>query len=128
MKANVLYWSILVATGGFLFGFDTVVISGANLPIKELWQTTPFSRNVYHVYGPLGNGSRSTASGFQAKVWVEKLFLDWCFIFDFRPGFSVCWDPFSFLFRFIGGLGVGASTVAAPTYISENFNREKQRH
>jgi hypothetical protein len=39
---QVRKWSLTVAVAGFLFGFDTVVISGANLPIKELWHTTPY--------------------------------------------------------------------------------------
>ena len=42
---NIRYWSLVVAVAGFLFGFDTVVISGANEPIKELWNTTP----LFHV-------------------------------------------------------------------------------
>ena len=41
-KKKIFNWSITVALAGFLFGFDTVVISGANLPIKELWNTSQF--------------------------------------------------------------------------------------
>ena len=40
-------WSFSVALAGFLFGFDTVVISGANLPIKELWNTSPIFHGVF---------------------------------------------------------------------------------
>ena len=40
-------WSFSVALAGFLFGFDTVVISGANLPIKELWNTSPVFHGVF---------------------------------------------------------------------------------
>jgi len=36
---NQKLWAFTVSLAGFLFGFDTVVISGANLPIKELWDT-----------------------------------------------------------------------------------------
>ena len=40
-KKKIFNWAITVALAGFLFGFDTVVISGANLPIKQLWNTSP---------------------------------------------------------------------------------------
>lgn len=46
MKA-VQKWSIAVALSGFLFGFDTVVISGANLPIKELWNLSPWEHGTF---------------------------------------------------------------------------------
>ena len=46
-KKKIFNWSITVALAGFLFGFDTVVISGANLPIKELWSTTPLFHGVF---------------------------------------------------------------------------------
>ncbi|MEC7878519.1 MAG: MFS transporter, partial [Bacteroidota bacterium] len=46
-KKKIFNWSITVALAGFLFGFDTVVISGANLPIKELWNTTPLFHGVF---------------------------------------------------------------------------------
>src|SRR6476620_3718365 len=42
-KHKLLLWSVVAALAGFIFGFDTVVISGANLPIKELWHTTEIS-------------------------------------------------------------------------------------
>jgi hypothetical protein len=44
-KSKLFQWSIVAALAGFIFGFDTVVISGANLPIKELWHTSP----LFHV-------------------------------------------------------------------------------
>lgn len=47
MKNKLGFWSITVALAGFLFGFDTVVISGANLPIKELWDTSPLFHGTF---------------------------------------------------------------------------------
>ena len=46
-KKKIFKWSITVALAGFLFGFDTVVISGANLPIKQLWNTSPIFHGVF---------------------------------------------------------------------------------
>ena len=47
MEKQVRIWAITVALAGFLFGFDTVVISGANLPIKELWDTSPLFHGTF---------------------------------------------------------------------------------
>ena len=44
---KVVIWSITVALAGFLFGFDTVVISGANKPIQALWNTSPLFHGTF---------------------------------------------------------------------------------
>jgi hypothetical protein len=46
-KSKLFQWSIVAALAGFIFGFDTVVISGANLPIKELWHTSPLFHGFF---------------------------------------------------------------------------------
>ncbi|MEM9987029.1 MAG: MFS transporter, partial [Bacteroidota bacterium] len=124
MKRNhTLVWTFTVATAGFLFGFDTVVISGANEPIKELWQTSPFFHGIFimsmalwgTVIGALFGGIPTDRLGRKKTLfWIGVLFL------VSALGSALAPEPYSFsLFRFIGGLGVGASTVTAPIYISE---------
>lgn len=124
MKSNKLFnWSLTVALAGFLFGFDTVVISGANLPIKELWNTTPFFHGMFimsmalwgTVIGALFGGIPCDSIGRRKTLfWIGILY------FVSAVGSAIAPEPYSFsFFRFIGGLGVGASSVAAPTYISE---------
>lgn len=123
MKNKIILWSLTVALSGFLFGFDTVVISGANLPIKELWQTTPFFHGTFimsmalwgTVIGSLFGGIPTDAIGRKKTLfWVGILY------FVSAVGSAFAPDPYLFsFFRFIGGIGVGASSVAAPTYISE---------
>lgn len=123
MKNKIILWSLTVALSGFLFGFDTVVISGANLPIKELWQTTPFFHGTFimsmalwgTVIGSLFGGIPTDAIGRKKTLlWVGILY------FVSAVGSALAPDPYLFsFFRFIGGIGVGASSVAAPTYISE---------
>lgn len=130
MKSNLVYWSITVAIAGFLFGFDTVVISGANQPIKALWNTTPLFHGFFimsmalwgTVIGALFAGIPSQRLGRKnTLIWIGILF------FLSAVGSAIAWDPYSFsFFRFIGGLGVGASSVAAPVYISE-ISTEKNR-
>lgn len=124
------YWSITVAIAGFLFGFDTVVISGANLPIKELWNTTPWFHGTFimsmalwgTVIGALLGGIPSQRLGRKnTLIWIGVLFS------LSAIGSALAWSPYSFsFFRFIGGLGVGASSVAAPTYISEISNKNNR--
>lgn len=123
MKNQRLLWTGTVALAGFLFGFDTVVISGANLPIKELWQTSGFFHSTFimsmalwgTVIGALFGGIPCDKLGRKKTLfWIGVLYA------VSALGSALAPDPFSFsFFRFLGGLGVGASSVAAPIYISE---------
>lgn len=129
-RNNTLFWTITVATAGFLFGFDTVVISGANEPIKELWNTTPFFHGIFimsmalwgTVIGALFGGIPTDRYGRKhTLLGIGILF------FISAIGSALAPEPYSFsLFRFIGGLGVGASTVTAPIYISETSSAKNR--
>jgi sugar porter (SP) family MFS transporter len=122
-KNNLVRYSIVAALAGFIFGFDTVVISGANLPIKELWNTSPLFHGFFimsmalwgTVIGAMFGGIPTQKFGRRkVLVWVGILFALSAFGTAFAP------DPYTFsFFRFIGGVGIGVSSVAAPTYISE---------
>lgn len=116
-------WSLTVALAGFLFGFDTVVISGANAPIKELWQTSAWFHGVFIMSMALwGTVLGSLAGGIPTKRIGRKNTLIWVGVLYLMSalGSGLATDPYMFsFFRFLGGVGVGASTVAAPTYISE---------
>ncbi|MFV8268651.1 sugar porter family MFS transporter [Flavobacterium sp. GT2N3] len=120
---NVRNWSLTVAAAGFLFGFDTVVISGANLPIKELWHTTPLFHGIFIMSMALwGTVLGSLLGGIPCDKWGRKKTLFWIGIVFLVSalGSAFAQDPYTFsFFRFIGGIGVGASSVAAPIYISE---------
>jgi len=123
MKNQLRIWSLTVALAGFLFGFDTAVISGADQPIQKLWETSGAFHSFFimsmalwgTVIGALFGGWPTDKLGRKKTLfWIGVLYL------LSAVGSSLAWDPFSFsFFRFIGGLGVGASSVAAPTYISE---------
>lgn len=123
MKNNLSIWTLTVALAGFLFGFDTVVISGANLPIRELWNTSPFFHGFFimsmalwgTVLGALTGGIPSDRYGRKNTLIIIGVLYTVSAI-----GSAVAPDPYTFsFFRFIGGLGVGASSVTAPIYISE---------
>ena len=115
--------SLIAALAGFIFGFDTVVISGANLPIKELWQTTPWFHGFFIMSMALwGTVVGSIFGGGPTEKYGRKKVLLWIgILFTVSAvGSALAQDPFTFsFFRFIGGLGIGISSVAAPTYISE---------
>lgn len=116
-------WIIVAALSGFLFGFDTVVISGANLPIKELWSTTP----IFHGFFIMSMALWGTVIGalfgsLPANRLGRKVTLTWIgfFFFVSALGSALAVDPYTFsFFRFIGGIAVGVSSVTAPIYISE---------
>ena len=115
--------SLTAALAGFIFGFDTVVISGANLPIKELWHTSPWFHGFFimsmalwgTVIGAIFGGVPTQKLGRKkVLVWIGVLFS------ISAIGTAIAPDPYTFsFFRFLGGLGIGVSSVAAPTYISE---------
>tara|TARA_R110002050_G_scaffold116847_2_gene233383 strand:- start:27466 stop:28785 length:1320 start_codon:yes stop_codon:yes gene_type:complete len=120
---KILIWSITAALAGFLFGFDTVVISGADKKLQLLWG----SSDVFHgtvvmamalwgtVVGALFGGIPTNKIGRKnTLIWIGVLYT------VSALGSAFANDPITFaFFRFIGGLGVGASTIAAPAYISE---------
>ena len=122
MKKTLL-WSITAAIAGFLFGFDTVVISGANQSVKELWQLSPLFHGTFIMSMALwGTVIGSLLGGYPAERYGRKKTLFWIGVLYLASalGSALAPDPYTFSFmRFIGGLGVGASSVAVPVYISE---------
>ena len=120
---KILYWSIVVALAGFLFGFDTVVISGADKQLQQLWG----SSDLYHGLVVMSSALWGTVIGalFGAiptnRLGRKKtLILIGILFFLSALGTAFANDPIVFsIFRFLGGLGIVASTVAAPTYVSE---------
>src|SRR5688572_16304945 len=119
----VLRISLTAALAGFIFGFDTVVISGANLPIKELWHTSPLFHGFFIMSMALwGTVIGAIFGGIPTQKYGRRKVLVWIgVLFSLSAlGTGLAPDPYTFsFFRFIGGLGIGVSSVAAPTYISE---------
>ncbi|HZH36223.1 MAG TPA: MFS transporter, partial [Flavisolibacter sp.] len=119
----VLRISLTAALAGFIFGFDTVVISGANLPIKQLWQTSPWFHGFFIMSMALwGTVVGAIFGGIPTEKWGRKKVLFWIGIFFTVSaiGSALAPEPYTFsIMRFLGGLGIGVSSVAAPTYVSE---------
>lgn len=121
-KNYAFFVSITAALGGFLFGFDTAVISGAERDIQEIWQLSDWIHGLAIASALYGTVIGALFGGIPADRFGRKKSLLWIGLFYFVSalGSAVAWDITSFtLFRFLGGLGVGASSVVAPMYISE---------
>ncbi len=123
MNSKLIYYSVVVAMAGFLFGFDTVVISGANLPIKELWNTSEWFHGTFIMSMALwGTVVGALLAGIPTNKFGRKNTLIGIGILYLLSalGSALAQEPYLFsFFRFIGGLGVGISSIAAPAYISE---------
>ena len=116
-------WSLTAALAGFLFGFDTVVISGADQKLQELWNSTDiFHGSVVMAMALWGTVVGAIFGGIPTRKIGRKKTLLWIGIFYSLSaiGSALANDPFTFAaFRFLGGVGVGISGIAAPAYISE---------
>ena len=122
MNGRILLWSITSALAGFLFGFDTVVISGAEQSIQAQWGLGAGVHGIVMASALYGTVLGSLIGGWPTDRFGRKptlLFIGLLYIVG-AIGSALANDPVVFITaRVIGGLGIGISTVAAPLYISE---------
>jgi len=120
---QLFYWSLVAAFAGLLFGFDTVVISGVDKKLQSLWESSDaFHGAVVMAMALWGTVVGALFGALPSQHLGRKKTLLWVGLFFTVSalGSALVNDPISFaVFRFIGGLGVGVSTIAAPAYISE---------
>ncbi|WP_290707588.1 MFS transporter, partial [Flavihumibacter sp. CACIAM 22H1] len=114
--------SLIAALGGFLFGFETAVISGAEKTIQSLWSLSAGWQGFTVASSLIGTVIGSLVAGVPAqKLGRKKLLFIIAFLYLVSAigcSLTSVWGLF-ILFRFIGGLAVGASSVVGPMYISE---------
>lgn len=122
MKARIFYWSITSALAGFLFGFDTVVISGAEQTIQQLWNLSPGIHGLVMGSALYGTVLGSLLGGWPTDRFGRKktlLYIGILYVLS-ALGCGLAQGVGLFIAaRIIGGIGIGISTVAAPLYISE---------
>ena len=122
-KHYFLYKSAIVASlAGFLFGFDTVVISGVEQTIQKLWGLNSMLHGLVISMALWGTVIGSLIGGWPTEYFGRKKTLLWVGLLYLVSalGSAMTNEVYSFMiFRLIGGLGVGISTVAAPMFISE---------
>jgi sugar porter (SP) family MFS transporter len=123
MSSRIAWWSVTVALAGFLFGFDTAVISGADQPIQALWQTDDLFHGLFIMSAALwGTVIGALSANLPCERYGRRnvLIAIGVLYLVSALGSALAPDPYSFSFwRFVGGLGVGISSIAAPAYISE---------
>jgi len=119
---NLLKATLTGALGGLLFGFDTVVIAGAIGALVKLYDLDPHKEGltvaiglVGTVIGALGAGQIGQRMGSRETLRITAVLY---VISALGCAFAWNWDSF-LVFRFIGGLGIGASSVLGPVYIAE---------
>ncbi|MGH7567096.1 MAG: sugar porter family MFS transporter [Gemmatimonadota bacterium] len=113
---------VVAALGGLLFGFDTAVIAGTTDALSRYFQLTPGGLGLTvsialwgTVVGALFAGFPADRFGRRASLWV----LGMLFLVS-AVGCAFAWDWTSLLvFRFLGGLAIGGSSVIGPMYIAE---------
>lgn len=126
---NVTFWSLAVSLGGFLFGFDTAVISGGEQAIQKLWGLSDVMVGQMVAMGLYGTIVGALTGGIPADRWGRKntLFVIGILYLICSIGSAMASSVEMLMtFRFIGGLGVGASSVVAPMYISEIAPQHKR--
>ena len=122
MNGRIFFWSLTSALAGFLFGFDTVVISGAEKTIQTLWGLSPGLHGIAMASALYGTVIGSLMGGWPADRFGRKATLLWIGVLYLvgAVGSAVATNVGIFIAaRVIGGLGIGISTVVAPMYISE---------
>lgn len=122
MKKFVFFNAIVAALGGFLFGFDTAVISGAEQDIQKLWGLSDLTHGLAVAIALYGTVIGSLVAGYPSEIIGRKktlILVGFLYLIS-ALGSALAPEVYSFMsFRFLGGLGVGVASVTAPMYISE---------
>ena len=121
-NSNLIKATLSGALGGLLFGFDTVVIAGAIDALVNLYNLTPQNKGLTVAIGLVGTVIGALGAGHvgQRLGGRETLRITAILYVVSAFGCGLAWGWYSFMiFRFIGGLGIGASSVLGPVYIAE---------
>jgi len=118
----LLSCALVAALGGLLFGFDTVVISGAQVQLRAKFDLSGFMQGFMTASALIGTVFGALIAGRPSDKYGRRQCLKWSAILYLvsAAGCAFAWDFWSLVsFRIIGGIGVGASTVICPLYLAE---------
>jgi len=122
LSGRLFFWALASALAGFLFGFDTVVISGAEQKIQALWGLSAGLHGIAMASALYGTVLGAMTGGWPTDRYGRRATLLWLGVLYLvsAVGTALATNVYFFIAaRIIGGLGIGISTVVAPLYISE---------
>ena len=122
INSYVVKGTVVGALGGLLFGFDTAVISGTTQALTSVYHLSPFMLGVTVSSALLGTVIAALSAGIPGQRYGRRDSLRVMAIFYVISalGCALAWNwPALIVFRFIGGLGIGGSSVLGPMYIAE---------
>src|SRR4051812_2017867 len=130
MNGRIFFWSLTSALAGFLFGFDTVVISGAEKTIQALWRLSPTLHGIAMASALYGTVVGSLVGGWPSDRFGRKATLLWIGVLYFVGAVGSGLAPNVQVFiaaRVIGGFGGGIFTLGASLYISGRAPPQQSR-
>jgi sugar porter (SP) family MFS transporter len=122
INSHVVKSTIVGALGGLLFGFDTAVISGTTSALTQVYHLTPALLGITVSSALAGTVVGAMSAGIPGQKYGRRDSLRVMAIFYVLSaiGCAFAWSwPALIFFRFIGGLGIGGSSVLGPMYIAE---------
>jgi SP family arabinose:H+ symporter-like MFS transporter len=122
LNLNLARSTVVAALGGLLFGFDTAVISGATSTLTQTYQLSPGGLGVTVASALGGTILGAMLAGFPGDRYGRRDSLRIMAVLYLvsAAGCAGAWSwPALLVFRFIGGLGIGGSSVLSPMYIAE---------
>ena len=128
---KLFFWALTSALSGFIFGFDTIVISGAEQKIQSIWALSSFWHGLAMSAALWGTVLGSLIGGWPTEKFGRRKTLLWIGALYLVGGIGAAIAPNATIFmlsRFIGGVGIGISTVASPLYISEISPAARRGH
>lgn len=122
LPGSLLKSTVVAGLGGLLFGFDTAVISGTTQALTHVYSLTPRLLGVTVFSALAGTVIGAISAGYPGDRLGRRDSLRWMAVFYLISalGSALAWNWDALLVaRFVGGLGIGGSSVLAPMYIAE---------
>jgi len=122
INSQVAKSTVVAGLGGLLFGFDTVVVSGTTDALTKLYNLTPTLLGITVASALVGTVFGAVFAGVPGQRLGRRDSLRWMAVLYIVSaiGCAFAWNWSSLIvFRVIGGIGIGGSSVLGPMYISE---------
>ncbi len=121
-KSYLYFVAVVAAVGGFIFGYDLSIIAGASLFLREEFALTPFwlgfavsSAVIGCIIGPLAGAGLTDRWGRKKALYLCAILFGISAIGTALPRTMVEF----YIFRILGGMGVGLASIVSPMYIAE---------